>query len=92
MSREKCRFPLEKEEEEDERGVYVWDEPPFVPKQGHGSSTYNVDTPETARIRGFLTAPLPRRSAGPAADRPSAAPPSAKSGRNAFFNAYYPPV
>jgi len=62
--------------------VDVWDEPPFVPRQGHCSPTHNVDTPETARIRTF----------GPPADRPPSAPPSAvsdESGRNAFFYASF---
>lgn len=68
--------------------MYVWDEPPFVPRKGHCSSRHNVDTPETARIRTF---PL-RCPAGPAVDRPPSALPSAvsdESGRNAFFYAYF---
>lgn len=39
--------------------VDVWDEPPFVPRQGHRSSTHNVDTPETARLRTFSPPPPP---------------------------------
>lgn len=50
-----------KEEEEEGGEVDVWDEPPFVPRQGHCSSTHNVDTPETARIRTFLPPPRPHR-------------------------------
>lgn len=64
-------------------GVDVWDEPPFVPRQGHRSSTHNVDTPQTARSAHLRPPPLaaasPRRVspplAGPAAvDRPPSAP------------------
>ncbi len=70
----------------------VWDEPPFVPRQGHCSSTHNVDTQETARILTFS----PRRSAAPPALRLTDLHQRHRrlfvldvSGRNAFFSAYF---
>lgn len=48
--------------------VDVWDEPPFVPRQGHCSSPHNVDTPETARSHTFTPrTATAHRSAGTAA-------------------------
>lgn len=71
--------------------VDVWDEPPFVPRQGHCSSPHNVDTPETARSHTFTprTATAHRSAGTAAAHRPPSASPSDESGINAFSYAHF---
>lgn len=61
-----------------EEVVDVWDESPFVPRQGHRTSSHNVDTPETARIPAYppLSSPPPLLPLSP--------PPSSHQRRRLF--------
>ena len=77
----------EEEEVEEEQGVVVvvvvvdvWDQPPFVPSQGHRSSPHNVGSCPPAAPPALRLSVLhqPRRA-------PRFSPP----GRNAFFSAYF---
>jgi len=107
MSRGKCRFLLPQRKRRRRRRrrrkegwgveevVDVWDESPFVPRQGHCTSSHNVDTPETARIPAYPPPPLLSSSSPSPPPLPSSVLPSApsavseESDRNAFFSGYF---